>query len=71
MKTLIAEDGHVCSIVQKRIMSNFGDVEHVVDGVKAADSFRMAHKSNAPFDLILMDIIMPESDGLDAVSDIR
>jgi two-component system chemotaxis response regulator CheY len=71
MKTLIAEDDHVSSMVMKQMMSKFGTVEHVDNGQNAMDSFRTAHESNAPFDLVLMDIMMPDVDGLHAVLNIR
>lgn len=67
MKCLIVEDDRVSSQVLEKMISRYGTYDIVDDGQKAVDLFRHAHDSNSPYDLILMDIMMPEIDGLQSV----
>lgn len=71
MKCLIVEDDRVSSSVLTKMFSRFGSSDVVVNGRIAVEQFRLAHDSNSPYDLILMDIRMPEVDGLKAVQEIR
>jgi len=71
MKCLIVEDDKVSSQVLQKMMSRHGTYDVVVNGQEAVDLFRLAHESNSAYDLILMDIMMPEIDGLQSVLAIR
>jgi two-component system chemotaxis response regulator CheY len=71
MKSLIVEDDPVSSQVLEKMISKYGAYDVVVDGGKAIDLFRRAHESSNPYDLILMDIMMPEINGLQSVLSIR
>ena len=71
MKCLIVEDDKVSSQVLQKMMSRHGTYDVVVNGQEAVDLFRLAHESNIAYDLILMDIMMPEVDGLQSVLAIR
>jgi two-component system chemotaxis response regulator CheY len=64
MKCLIVEDDPTSSHVMEQMISRYGDFDVVDNGTKAIDMFRMAHEANCPYDLILMDIMMPETNGL-------
>lgn len=66
-RVLLAEDHHVNQRVVQLILEPLGiDVEIVENGRLAVDAFQ-----NNAFDLILMDVRMPELDGLSAVREIR
>ncbi|MBC8017413.1 MAG: response regulator, partial [Verrucomicrobia bacterium] len=71
MKCLIAEDDPVSSTVLKVMVSRHATCDVVVNGQEAVDLFLQAHESNNPYDLILMDIMMPEINGLQSVLTIR
>ena len=71
MKCLIVEDDPVSSLAMGKMISLHGDFDVVDNGTKAIDMFRLAHEANSPYDLILMDIMMPETNGLLAVLAIR
>ncbi len=71
MKVLIAEDDFVARRMLKEILSPFGDCDVVVDGDEAVQAFRLAWDDGAPYDLICLDIMMPQMDGQEALKQIR
>jgi two-component system chemotaxis response regulator CheY len=71
MKCLIVEDDPASSRVLEYMISRYGTFDVVENGTKALDMFRQTHESNNPYDLILMDIMLPENSGLTAVLAIR
>lgn len=67
LKILLAEDNEVNAVIAKAFLEKFGhSVKHVENGLKAVE---VAQENWA--DLILMDIHMPEMDGIDATKEIR
>jgi len=71
MKSLIVEDDRVSSQVLEKMISRYGSSDVAADGQKALDLFREALESGCPYDLVLMDIMIPEIDGLQAVLSMR
>ena len=71
MRCLIAEDHLLSRRVLKELLSPEGDCDIAVNGQEAIDSFVLAHESKRPYDVIFMDIMMPEIDGLEALQSIR
>jgi two-component system chemotaxis response regulator CheY len=71
MKSLIVEDDLPSSQIMGKMISKYGSFDAVVNGTEAIDRFRLAHESGSPYDLILMDIMMPETNGLLAVLAMR
>ena len=71
MKCLIVEDDFISRRILKEMMSQYADCDIAVNGQEAIDSFRLAHESKRPYDLILLDIMMPEVDGNEALRQMR
>jgi two-component system chemotaxis response regulator CheY len=73
MQILVAEDDYVTGQITVEIMSKYGTVHHVKDGMEAIELFKKSLMPNAlfKFDLICMDIMMPHLDGLEATRLIR
>lgn len=70
-KILIVEDNPIASLLQKSIMSTFGVSDAVSDGVTALELFRLSLKENSPYDIILLDLVMPGIGGADVLKQIR
>jgi HD-like signal output (HDOD) protein/FixJ family two-component response regulator len=71
MKILIVDDELVSRTKLKLIMENFGQCEAVEHGSSAIAMFHHAHHINAPFKLIMLDINLPEMDGIKVLTEIR
>jgi CheY-like chemotaxis protein len=64
MKILVVDDEMVSRTKLKLIMDNFGDCEAADNGKQALSMFHKAHQQGKPFGLIMLDIDMPEMDGV-------
>ena len=71
MRTLIVEDDFTSRLLLQSLLSRYGECHIAVNGREAVDAFRRAWESGQPYDLICMDIMMPEMDGQSAVREIR
>lgn len=63
MKTLIVEDDLTSRIILKEVLKGFGPVVVVSNGKEAFDTYQAAWEAGEPFDLVTLDIMMPEVDG--------
>jgi signal transduction histidine kinase/CheY-like chemotaxis protein len=67
LRVLLAEDNPVNQLVARRLLEREGHTVTVAaDGVAAVEAYR-----HQPFDLVLMDLQMPEMDGFEATVAIR
>lgn len=71
MRILIVEDDFISRRILKEILSEYGSCDVVVDGHEAIQEFRMALSEQKPYDIIFLDIMMPNVDGLQALKQIR
>jgi len=71
MKILIAEDDFVSRKFIFKFMSQFGDCDVTVDGMEAIEVFLMSLEEGSYYDLVCLDIMMPEVDGLKALKTMR
>ena len=71
MRTLIVEDDFTSRLLLQSFLSPYGECHIAVNGREAVDAFRAAQASGKKYDLVCMDIMMPEMDGQEAVREIR
>jgi two-component system chemotaxis response regulator CheY len=71
MKTLIVEDDFASRLLLQTCLARYGECHIAVNGVEAVSAFRVGTEAKQPYDLICMDIMMPEMDGQAALASIR
>ncbi|MBF0270451.1 MAG: response regulator [Magnetococcales bacterium] len=71
MKILIADDDVNSRVILTSILAPHGECHEVMNGVEAVAAFKTALEKNDPYQLVCMDIMMPEMDGQEAVLAIR
>lgn len=70
-KTLIVDDDVTSSMLLQEILERYGPVDCAANGREAVNAVRNALQSHEPYDLICLDILMPEMDGWEALKRIR
>lgn len=71
MKILIVEDDNICQTLLKETLSPYGECHTAENGRQAIKAFEESLEQNDPYDLICLDIMMPEMDGQEALQNIR
>ncbi len=71
MKTLIVEDDFTSRTLLQKILAPYGQSHVAVNGKEALKAVHDALEANEPYDLICLDIMMPEMDGQAALKEIR
>ena len=71
LRILLGEDDVACRLLLQTFLARYGDCHVAVNGREAVDLFRTSFDRGSRYDLICMDIMMPEMDGREAVRQIR
>ncbi len=71
MRTLVVEDDLTSRLIMQRYLSPFGENNVAVDGKEAVEAFQLAAEESKPYDLVCLDIMMPEMDGQEVLRRIR
>jgi two-component system, chemotaxis family, chemotaxis protein CheY len=71
MKTLIVEDDFTSRFLLQSFLAPYGECHAAVNGREAVEAFQQMKANGGGFDLICMDIMMPEVDGQTALKEIR
>ncbi|WP_243438233.1 response regulator [Fundidesulfovibrio soli] len=71
MKALVVEDDFASRKLLQKILAPYAEVDIAVNGVEAIDAFTRSLDEGSPYDLVCMDIMMPEMDGQAALKRIR
>jgi CheY-like chemotaxis protein len=72
MSILVAEDNEINALIARALLTKMGHRPTIVaSGAAAYDSWAAARAAGTPYDLILMDVHMPVSDGIEGSRRIR
>jgi two-component system chemotaxis response regulator CheY len=71
MKTLIVEDDVTSRVLLEEILKVYGAVHTATNGREGVEAVRTAVSAYQPYDLICLDIMMPEMDGYQVLKEIR
>ncbi len=71
MRVLIVEDDFYCRTLLHDILRPLGQCDIAVNGEEAVFAFKRAQEELRPYDLICLDLVLPEMDGHQALGEIR
>jgi len=57
--------------MMQKLLEEYGEADVVVDGQEAVHAFSLALEESNPYDLVMLDIMMPRMDGHEALKRIR
>jgi two-component system chemotaxis response regulator CheY len=71
LKVLIVEDDFPSSKIMQEYLSEYGDCTTAANGLEGVEAFKNALEAGTPYNLVCLDIMMPEMDGHEALRTIR
>lgn len=71
MKTLIIEDDYSANTMFVRFLENYGECDGFTTGYDGMQAYQNALNSGQPYDLIIIDIILPDMNGYTVMESIR
>ena len=71
VRCLVVDDDELGRELIAHYLEGIAECDMAENGVKAVDKFRIAFEGGTPYDLIILDIVMPEMDGHTAAKEIR
>jgi two-component system, chemotaxis family, chemotaxis protein CheY len=71
LRVLLVEDDFASRLLLQTFLSRYGECHIAVNGREAVDACRSALDRGQAYDLICMDIMMPEMDGREAARQVR
>jgi two-component system chemotaxis response regulator CheY len=71
LQVLLVEDDFISRLLLQLFLSRHGECHVALNGREAVEAFRSSLEKGRKYDLICMDIMMPEMDGREAVRQVR
>lgn len=71
MRILIVEDEFISRQIMQDLLEPYGECDLAVTGKEALLAFKLALEKNKRYDLIMLDIMLPEMDGQTVLKEIR
>ena len=71
MKSLVVDDDFSCTFLYQAQLSQYGQCDTFSNGIDAIKAYETSLNSNHPYDLMLIDIMMPDMNGYEVLKTIR
>jgi two-component system chemotaxis response regulator CheY len=71
IRSLVVDDSPIMRVLLVRLLSEYGDCDQAKDGDEAVLKFARGAEENRPYDLICLDLNLPQTDGLRVLRSIR
>ncbi|MBF0319176.1 MAG: response regulator [Nitrospirae bacterium] len=71
MKVLVVEDDFTSRRLLQKLLAPYGACDVAINGREAVEAFTRAIEAADPYDLVCLDIMMPELDGMEALKLMR
>lgn len=71
MKTLVVEDDFTSRLLLQNILLPWGECHAAVNGKEAISAFHMALDEGQPYDLVCLDIMLPDNNGHETLRAMR
>ena len=70
-RILVVEDDLISRLVMTGNLASFGQIDVAMDGGEAVEAVKLALSEHCPYQLICLDIMMPQMNGQEALKRIR
>ncbi len=71
MRTLIVEDVHFLALILQRILEPYSQCDYAPNGTIALEKYTRSVIEGNPYDLICLDLLLPETDGFEVLKSVR
>ncbi len=71
MRTLVVEDDFTSRVLLQKILLPWGECHVAVNGKEAISAFHMALDGGQPYDLVCLDIMLPDKNGHETLRAMR
>lgn len=71
MKSLVVDDDNTSNFIYQTLLSKFGPCDALSNGLDAIEAYKASIDRGQPYDLIVIDIMMPEMSGYELLKNIR
>lgn len=71
MKALVVDDEYMSRQLLIQLLKPYAECHSASNGIEAVEIFKNALEENKPFDLICLDIMLPEMDGHEVLRKVR
>jgi two-component system, chemotaxis family, chemotaxis protein CheY len=71
MKTLIVEDDFISRLLLQKLLTPYGPCHLAANGREGVEAFTRALREGKSYDLVCLDIMMPEMDGQEVLKNLR
>lgn len=71
LKILLVDDSKSAQLKIHSILSEYGECDQAYNGLEALECYTKSLRTDKPYDLIVMDVVMPKMDGFQAAKEIK